>query len=202
FVAHVDLALDTDRIVIAISEDLAAIGAVGYLSDGLAHRRFRSRLNEFAELSEISKFTFIEQLLQIAIGRVVRRHHGIEVAQHFFGHASIRADDFKKRLVRTSGSLDQHRRKTKTLLEYFASVPTEQRSADVGDVGDAANKADQTAKPKDRLHDAYIGEMTGAEPRVVRQHHIALMPCATWAPLQHGLSSEWQRSEERGNALI
>ena len=198
-VSDLHRALDKDRIVVAVRVHAAAVDAVRDFSDRLAHRRFRPRLHVPPELGEVAQLALVEKLPDVSDCGVVRRHHGVEVADHLVGYARVGTDHVEERFVRARRSLDEHGRKAQALLEELARVTAEERSADVRDVRDAAHEPDQLAAPEERLDDRHVRKVSRPDPWVVREHHVALAPLARRTALEHRLRRERQGGEEGRN---
>jgi len=81
----------------------------------------------------------------------------------------------KRAMSHFRGRVDElDRRDAQAFLVEVAAVGGEDRAADIGQVGDRPGESDQRGLMKDRRHHDEVGQMPGADPRVVGDH---VSPC-------------------------
>ena len=104
---------------------------------------------------------------------MVRRHLRPKIAQNPVRHAHVALDQPEQQVVRLSAIVQLADRDDDAFLVNLARVGRCHAAADIGMVRAGHAEADQLLAAESRRRDEDVRRMSGAEPRVVGDQHVA-----------------------------
>lgn len=107
--------------------------------------------------------------------RLVGRDLRLEVAPHLLLEPDVGHQERSDLLVQHAAAVEPHRRDEQSLGEQLGPAHAG-RPADVGKVGRRAGEADELTAVEDRRHHGQVGQVPDADPRVVGDDPVALLP--------------------------
>ena len=127
------------------------------------------------EAVDLVEVIFVEEFQQFAPHDIVRRDHGLEIAEHLGRQAHGSCDDIEDILVGNAGLVQLHDREANAFLEDVAGLRMQRPSADIRQMRDRAGIGHDPALLEDRRDHGDVGQMAGADLRIVGGEHVAFL---------------------------
>ena len=181
-VIHIDIrALDLDLGVqvhdfnIAVNVKPKFKFTIGQRFNPAPHQRFRAIMDFVRERHQIGQRIVAEEFAQPPRPQLMGADNCPQIAQHHVRHATVVADDLKEQGILHPRFIELGRRHPNAFGKDIIGLDIAAMAADIRQMGDGAHKGDRLATDKDRGQYHIIGQVAGANPRVVGTEHIAFL---------------------------
>jgi hypothetical protein len=188
------------KLVKTVGLDHGLVEAVGHGRDRATHGAIGAHLECRGHALQICQARIDQKFIDTADGDLVGDNLCLQVAQHLAGDANVSGDEIRDDGIPFAGADQAGRQDPDAFLEQLPAIGRPQRAADVGRMRDAPGKSDDLAAMKDRRHHRVVRQMTGREPGIVGDHHIARQPGLDREFGEEGFRGARQDAGERRDA--
>ena len=167
-----DADVEVRSVDVAVDLHVVAVFAVGEVADALPHEAFGAVEDRFGDAVDVGEFVVGEELAEAFAADFGGAGHGAEVAEEEFGGAAVGADDLEGEGVFAARFVEFEGGHAEAFAEDVVAFDLAWVAADVGHVRHRSQEGDQAASDEEWHQQDVVGEVPGAEPRVVGGEHV------------------------------